>query len=159
MTEKEKAIRQFHFVLTDKDNPALVDHMAGLAKQKQLTEEIKIAVELLAQLRNGNRELLDSMFPNICTPKPKPPTSDEISRRLANIEAKLDERQASPIADTRDAGFPAMKQSGSGIGTLNAHTIAMPTFDDDEMSQDTIVLNTAVYQNTGENFIASFAKI
>ena len=120
MTEKEKAIRQFHFVLTDKDNPALVDHMAGLAKQKQLTDEIKIAIELLAQLKKGNRELLDTLFPNLCEPTPPPPpptpSNEDLMREIISLKQAMQQNPPahdnSDIPDSRSTGLPAMKPAG-----------------------------------------------
>lgn len=155
----------YKFRLSSKDaESGLKLHVDDLASRRVLTDEIKTALTLLAQLRNGNRQLLDSMFPNICaTPQPPPSDSGDMEKRIADMVAKQLEgklQQSRPmksnadIPDTRDYGIPAMKQSGQGIGKLASHTIALPVIVDDDDDDATIVLNAAAYQNTGANLIA-----
>lgn len=151
----------YKFRLSQKDvQSGLQTHIDELADARKLTEEIKTALTLLAQLRNGNTALLNELFPTICTPKPTPPNTDDINIRLDRIEAKLDKRPVannkdnSDIPDTRSTGLPAMKPLASG---MRGHTVAMPTFADEPA--DTLIVTAAAYQNTGANFIASFAKL
>jgi hypothetical protein len=151
----------YKFRLSQKDvQSGLKQHIDELAEQRKLTDELKIALTLLAQLQKGNTELLNELFPNVCAPKPTPPNTDEINRRLANIEAKLEERpivSLPEIPDTRSHGFPAMapKAAGQGIGTLANRTIAMPIIEDEPDDGATIVLNVAAHgTSNGGNLIA-----
>lgn len=130
-----------------------------LRKKKQFSKVVKDGIALVYDLMNGNTDELLRQFPfvreAICPPEPKDDSDlDKIADKVAaRLEGKLQHNAAFEIPDSRNAGFPAMKHAGQGIGKLASHTIALPVFDDDD-AQDTVVVNTAAYQNTGANLIA-----
>jgi len=150
----------YKFRLSRKDvQSGLKSHVDDLATRRVLTDEIKTALTLLAQLRNGNTALLNELFPNVCASPPTPPDSGDMERRIAEavanrLKGELQQHTAAyEIPDSRNAGFPAMKQAGQGIGKLASHTIALPVFDDEDDGA-TIVLNQRTGTSNGSNLIA-----
>lgn len=151
----------YKFRLSQKDvQSGLKLHIDELADARKLTEEIKTALTLLAQLRNGNTALLNELFPTICTPKPTPPDADDINRRLDRIEAKLDKKptaniQDNSLPDGRSQGFPLMSPTPKPSGKLASINLAMPVLDDDDdMPQMTVKLTPLTGATNGSNLLA-----
>ncbi len=170
MEQQAKEKNTYKFRLSSKDvESGLKLHVDDLASRRVLTDEIKTALTLLAQLKAGNRELLDSLFPNICAASQPPPSnSGDMEKRIADmvakkLEGKLQQRPVSQdagIPDGRAGGFPLMQPAMKpSAGTLdNGRVMSLPTFDDDD-SEDTIVLNKSTGMMNGENAIAAMLKI
>lgn len=127
---------QYHFVLQKEDiDSGLKEHMDGFAKQKKLTARIKTALTLLAQLEQGNYEMLDSMFPQ-ARPKPEtppaPPNTGDIELKLERIERMLIERQGIPDDAPLVASPPKKLAAGQGNISGASKPMQLPSFDDDD---------------------------
>ncbi len=118
MEQQAKEKNTYKFRLSSKDvESGLKLHVDDLASRRVLTDEIKTALTLLAQLKAGNRELLDSMFPNICAASQPPPSGSDDMEKLADmvaarVKAEMPKLNGSDIPDIRQNGFPAMKPAG-----------------------------------------------
>lgn len=138
---------QYHFVLSKEDmKSGLKEHMDEFVQKKKLTSRIKTALTLLAQLEQGNYEMLDSMFPSVRKPASPTGTPDtgDLERRIADaVEARFyiivekgilpaTPKVAMPAALTQ----PAPKQLAGANMTL---PLPEPDLDDEA----TIVLNKA----------------
>ena len=165
--ESEMTQKQYKFSLSirDKHHRTVKKIVDGLLEKGNgaLSQSIRDGLRLLNDLRRGNVTVLLDMFPDIvdklCTPTP--PNSDDIKELKREIEAlRNDMRQqqhsaAYEIPDSRNAGFPAMKQSGSGIGTLGKGvSFSLPNLDDDELPQMTMKLAPLSNATNGSNLIA-----
>ncbi len=155
--------RSGFFFRVGRDDTLLQEIMDYFQEQGRgkLSRAIRDGLRLFWDLSHQRTDVLIELFPfvtdAIC---PKTPDNDEMEKRIADMVAsRLEGRLQSTssnhdIPDTRSYGIPAMKPSKL------QKVVAMPTFDDDEPSeQDTIVLTAAVYQNTGENFIGSLTSL
>jgi hypothetical protein len=166
-TEADMAKKiQYHFVLSKEDvDSGLKAHMDELAEQKKLTAKIKTALTLLAQLENGNTELLDTMFPQIreMSPQKKSPPDGDLQQMIAEtVQASVKEAMQNfpPLPAGRVVAEPAYKEVGgsiSGAVGLASKKIAMPVILDDD--EDTIVLTKVVGGTSTDNFLAAFAKV
>lgn len=101
-------------------------YMDELAAKRQLTAEIKLALTLVAQLRQGNNELLNKEFPKACTAKPTPPPATPVP----SVDMSQDIHDIKILLETRlpaDGGQQPAAPS-SGLGTGSPKPIAAPQF-------------------------------
>lgn len=156
---------QYHFVLQKEDiDSGLKKHMDELTEQKKLTAKIKAALTLLAQLENGNTELLDDMFPEIrgeSKLKTNPPDGDLQQMIAETVQASVKEAMQNfpTLPAGRVVAEPAYKEVGGSISKgLAAKAVSMPVIIDDD--EDTLVLTKATGGTTNaDNFMASMANV
>lgn len=143
--------RQYHFLLSEEDEQSgLQKHMDGLAKKKQLTDRIKTALTLLAQLESGNTEMLDKMFPSICNSDgSKPPTnSGDIASKLERIERLMLEQGGRELPEP-PPGYPQLKPLSTKLQPM----FEPPHLDDDD--EGTLILKKSTSTNAAQNMINS----
>lgn len=118
-------------------------YMDELAAKRQLTAEIKLGLTLVAQLRQGNNELLNKEFPNACTSKPTPPPTTP----LPGIDISQDIHEIKVLLETRLPADGGQQSAAlSSVATGGPKAIAAPQFaipEPDADDGDTIVLNKA----------------
>jgi hypothetical protein len=161
--------RQYHFVLSKEDEESgLKAHMDDMATQKKLTARIKTALTLLAQLENGNTEMLDTMFPTIAKKNTPPPqTPGDLQRIISDAvrTSVAEEMQKLPTLPAgRMVAEPAYKEPGRGIGAtgqgdrpkkLAAVKLDLPVIIDDDDDQDTMVVTVSTGgTSNAENLMA-----
>lgn len=150
LKEKRNRKRMGFWIDYGKDDELIVaETIDTLKKQRKYQRAIFQGIQLIASLWEGRVDVLLTMFPwiadTIC--QNAPPTDDinDLRREIEALRKDLRQQQSRPLSnaeipDTRNYGIPAMKQSGSGVGTLGAgRTFTLPLVDDD--AGDTIVLN------------------
>jgi hypothetical protein len=174
--------RQYKFSLSvrDKHNRQVKKIVDGLLQKGRgaLSQSIRDALRLLNDLRRGNTKVLLEMFPDIVDKlcPSTPPTDDiaDLKRMIEQLQRKVDSQQtvyvpADNIPDTRDVGFPAMKQVGKGIGhaaapklasggTLSAPRAFTAAPDDDD-DDDTVIITQATNTRVDASAMASLLKI
>lgn len=148
------AQKQYKFSLSihDKHNRQVKKIVDGLLAKGNgaLSQSIRDGLRLLNDLRRGNITVLLEMFPDVLEKFCPPSTTnnDDVLREIEALRNELRQQQSRPmnnaeIPDTRNYGIPAMKQSGSGVGTLGAgRTFTLPLVDDDDGA--TIVLTKSL---------------
>ena len=145
----------------DKLNKIIKDLIA----KNVFSRVVRDAIRLYADLSDGKTEVLEELFPFVRNHYCNETDPHEMQRAADEAVARAMNRQhpanGSDIPDIRQNGFPAMKQSGSGIGTLGAgRVMALPTFDDeDDMPQMTIKLAPLSSGKNGDNFVNSLAGL
>lgn len=150
---------RFNFYLNfQKDDELLVaERIDDLKRRRSFTSVVREGIIIISELREGRVDTLLRLYPWIVdvirTPEPPPPHDDGDLKREISLLRKLIIEQGSLQAPP--ANYPQMKQSGSGIGTLGAHKIAMPVIiDDDDMPQMTMKLAPLSSKSNGSNLLA-----
>lgn len=135
----------------------LIEVIEYWKSKRQFSDVVKSGLRLMWSLGQGQTDVLFELFPQLETQlaaryaPPTPPDTGNLERQIADLKRLILE-QGSIIVPSNQM---EMKSGGTlGIGK----TLALPTFDDDDM--DTVVLTKATGGTTNaENFMASMANI
>lgn len=168
-TEKRNRARLGFWLDFGKDDELMVaETIDNLKRNRKYQRAIIQGLKLIVSLWDGRVDILLEMFPwvadAICQHVP-PNNNEDVLKQLAELRIEIrEQKQQQSRQPRRDdpipappAGYPAMKQSGAGIGTLSTHTFSLPIIDDDS-DGDTIVLNKST-GSAGKDALASLLKI
>lgn len=128
----------------------------------KLTTATRNGLRLIWDLSHSRTDVLEELFPFVRNHYCGDQDPDERKKIIEETVKSMMKQQSRPAQQDASlppppAGYPLMKQSGSGIGTLGAgRPITLPVFDDDD--ENTIVLNKAVYNN-GQAALDAIFKI
>lgn len=116
------------------------DYVDSLLKRRQLSQEIRDGLNLMAQLRQGNTELLNELFPHICS-QTSPPTPDKDELKTIVAEAVRTEFNKHSVSNSgyvppMENNFPLMQP---GPKLLAGANIALPPPDDDDIAVNKVV--------------------
>lgn len=158
MSDKRKQ-KQYKFTLSvrDKHNREVKKIVDFLAGKGVLSQAVRDALRLLNDLRRGNTKVLLELFPDIveklCPPTPK--NDDDLKREIAELKLMFVQQRQLPQGDPIQPpppGYPAMKQSGVGIGKLANRKLELPVLVDDD--DDTLVMKKGTSAMTGGNLLS-----
>ena len=134
-----------------------------LKKQRQFTSAVRDGIRLIVDLRAGRTDVLFELFPLLAeqlkaSAAPPPPDT-------SGLERKIDQLQQAFLSGGAGSSnglsmLPATTGGliGGGIKTMNVPQIAMPTFDDDDDEQDTVVIKRADPAEVSKNWVEQMFK-